>query len=340
MSSSAKNPPQRKAANRYVLYKKTIVKNLTSILFLLLLGCNKNDDSSPDLEKGLLKNQSISIAGADRNYHMFIPNNPTNAPVVFLFHGNGGSSDDMLGLTNIKAPYKIWLNIASQENLILVVPNGTVGSRGWNDCRNDAATNPTSNDVLFINTLLDFVKAKYNSNNSKVYTVGTSNGGHFSIRLAQEIPNRITAFASIVASNSVNSQCTSSTIKVSALFMNGTDDPILPYNGGQMASNRGEVFSTENTITYWVQRNGTITTPEVSNLTDMNTNDGSTVTKSLYKNGGNGTEVVLYKINNGGHTEPSIAERYSSIFLLAVGKQNGDIEMANEVWNFFKTKSK
>jgi poly(3-hydroxybutyrate) depolymerase len=102
------------------------MKNLISIFILLLtLGCNKNDESSTDLEKGLLKNQSISIAGTDRNYHLFIPNNPTNAPVVFLFHGNGGSNDDMLGLTNIKAPYKVWLEIASQENLILVVPNGT-----------------------------------------------------------------------------------------------------------------------------------------------------------------------------------------------------------------------
>ena len=319
------------------------MKQIIAIFIVLfILSCNKNE-TSPEIEKGLLKNQTINIQGVDRNYHIYIPNNPLNAPVVFLFHGNGGSYDDMVGLTNVKAPYKIWLNIALQENLIVIVPNGTLGSsnsRGWNDCRNDAPTNPTSNDVKFIEDLLDFVKAKYNSNSSKVFATGTSNGGHFAIRLAQEIPNKFTAFASIVASNAVNSQCNNSTTKISALFMNGTDDPILPYNGGQMAGNRGEVFSIDNTISYWVQKNNTSTIPEITNLADNNTNDGSTLTKYLYNNGGTGTEVALYKVNTGGHTEPSLAERYSNLYLLTVGKQNGDIEMANEVWNFFKAKSK
>jgi polyhydroxybutyrate depolymerase len=322
---------------------KIEMKKLIGIFFLLLIFSCDKDKINPEIEKGLLKNQSIMIGGTNRNYHIYIPSNPTNAPVVFLFHGNGGNYDDLIGLANLKAPYKIWLDIALQENLIIVVPNGTLGSsnsRGWNDCRNDAPTNPTTNDVQFTNELLDFINSKYNSNNQKVYAVGTSNGGHFAIRLAQEIPNRITAFASIVASNSVNSQCANSNIKVSALFMNGTDDPIMPYIGGQMASNRGEVFSTDNSVTYWTQRNATLTTPEITDIPNNNTVDGSIVKKYLYKNGGNGTEVALYKVISGGHTEPSVSERYSSLFLTLVGNQNGDIEMANEIWNFFKSKTK
>ncbi len=312
------------------------------LIVLITVSCNKQE-ISPENEKGLLKDQVIAIGGVDRNYHLFVPNNPLNAPVVLLFHGNGGSSDDMVGLTGVKAPYKVWLEIASQENLIIVVPNGTVGSsnsRGWNDCRNDAPTNPTTNDVEFVVSLLDFINAKYNSDASKVFAVGTSNGGHFAIRLAQEIPEKITAFASVLASNAVNSHCSNSTTKVSALFMNGTEDQIIPYNGGQMASNRGEVFSTETTVSYWVQRNATDTTPELTNLPNINASDNSTVTKYLYKNGGNGTEVSLYKVLGGGHAEPSIVERYNSIFLLIVGNQNGDIEMANEIWSFFKNKTK
>lgn len=319
------------------------MKQTTSCLLLLLLftmSCN-NDGISPEIEKGLLKNQVITIEGLDRNYHLYVPDKPLNAPVVFLFHGNGGSYDDMLGLTGVKAPYKVWLEIANQENLIIIVPNGTLSSlntRGWNDCRNDAPRTPTVNDVQFIVNLLDFIKEKYNSNDSKVFAVGTSNGGHFAIRLAQEIPYRITAFASVVASNAANSECSDATTKVSALFMNGTDDPFLPYNGGN--TENGEVISTENTVYYWVQRNATDTTPVITNFPDINTNDNSTISRYLYKNGGNGTEVVLYKGNNGGHTEPSMSERYSSIWLSIVGNQNGDIEMANEVWNFFKTKTR
>lgn len=69
--------------------------------------------------------------------------------------------------------------------------------------------NPNINDVVFIEDLLDYVKTTYSSNESKVFAIGTSNDGHFAIRLAEEIPNRITAFASIAASNSVNSDCNS-----------------------------------------------------------------------------------------------------------------------------------
>jgi polyhydroxybutyrate depolymerase len=309
--------------------------------FITLLGGCNYDSNPPDAAKGILTNQTITVSGTQRNYHLFIPDNPINSPIVFLFHGNGGNYDDLLGFSNLKAPYKIWLDIAKQENLILIIPNGSPGStssRGWNDCRNDAPTNPSTNDIQFIVNLLNFVEVEYNLSSSKVFAVGTSNGGHFAIRLAHEIPNRITAFAAIVAANAVNSKCPASTLKVSALFMNGTDDPIMPYNGGQMASNRGEVFSTEATVSYWVQRNALNPTPEITNIVDANTSDNSTIIKYLYKNGAFNTEVALYKIDGGGHTEPSIAQRYSTLFLLAVGNQNGDIEMAQEIWSFFKTK--
>ena len=315
---------------------------VTFLLFTLALGCKK-DQLNPEIERGLVQNQVINVGGVDRNYHIYLPNNAVNAPVILLFHGNGGNYNDVLGITGVKAPYKVWLEMALEEDLIVIVPNGTLGSndkRGWNDCRTDASGNPTINDVSFIENLLDYVQATYHSNESKVFAVGTSNGGHFAIRLAEEIPNRITAFASIVASNSKNTECNSLPVEVSALFMNGTDDQILPYAGGQMPSNRGEVQSTENTINYWVNKNSTETVPEITNFTDLNSNDNSTVIKYLYKNGNNETEVALYEISNGGHTEPSLSERYSNLYLALVGNQNADIEMANEVWDFFKTKSK
>ncbi len=309
-------------------------------LIILSFGCRKSTISD-EIEAGLLKNQVIASGGLARNYHLYVPNNHVNAPVVFLFHGNGGHYDDMLGLSNVKAPYKVWLDIAFEEDIIIAVPNGTISeldTRGWNDCRNDAPRTPTVDDVQFVEDLLDLIKERYNSNDARVYAVGTSNGGYFANRLAHEIPHRITAFASIVASNAANSECTITSAKVSALFMNGTDDPYLLYAGG--STGNGEAVATESAVAYWVERNETDLTPIITDIPDLNTNDSSTITKYLYQNGGNGTEVVLFKVNDGGHTEPSIAERYSPLWLAIVGSQNGDIEMAHEVWDFFKNKTK
>lgn len=38
----------------------------------------------------------------------------------------------------------------------------------------------------------------------------------------------------------------------------------------------------------------------------------------------------------GGHSEPSLVERYSRIYQRVVGRQNHDVEMAEVVWQFFR----
>lgn len=320
------------------------MKNILFYLALIALtvGCNKEDDVNllPG-EQGWHKNNTIDISGTSRNYHVYLPQKASNAPMVVLLHGNRSSNDELLGFTNVTAPYKIWETIAAQENIILIVPNGIdgpSGHRGWNDCRSDSEGNSVANDVLFIENIIDLVSNEQNANVLRVFAVGTSNGGHMAMRLAQEIPEKLSAFASIVASNPVNSKCANSTVPISALFMNGTDDPINPYAGGAMAGNRGEVFSTQATIDYWINRNQTDTNAIVTDFADTDTSDDATVKKRLYSNGTNNTEVVLYEIIGGGHTEPSTEERYGDLFKVLVKAQNGDIEMADEVWNFFKTK--
>jgi len=292
-------------------------------------------------EQGWHKNQTIAISGTSRDYHLYLPENVANAPIVILLHGNRSNKDEIMGFTNAKAPYKAWEGIAFQENIILIVPNGTdgpSGHRGWNDCRNDASGNPDANDVLFIGNLIDFVLNEHRADASEVYAVGTSNGGQMAMRLAQEMSDKLTAFAAIVASNPVNSQCINTTLPISALFMNGTEDPINPYQGGEMSSNRGEVLSAQETIDYWVNRNQTDATPIVTDFTDTNTSDNSTIKRHLYTNGVDNTEVAFYEVIGGGHTEPSITERYGNLFKAVVKEQNGDIEMASEVWDFFKSK--
>lgn len=313
------------------------------IIPLLFTSCSKDESTNTTntvTETGLIKNQTINVSGVNRNYHLYIPQNYTNAPIVILFHGHNSNNDELIELT----PYKVWLQKAEQQNIILAIPNGLYTSdneKGWNDCRTDALTNSNADDVQFISNLIDKIVTTYQANIRKVYITGSSNGGHMCIRLAQQIPQKITAFATIVAANAVNSGCSNSSIPVSALFINGTQDPNLPYSGGQMAGNRGEVFSADATINYWKNRNGTVAIANVTTKPNTNTNDNSSIEKSVYSNGTNNTEVVLYKVIGGGHTEPSILQRYTTPLVpFILGNQNGDIEMVEEVWSFFVNKTK
>jgi len=325
---------------------RTIVLSMLSIVVLCFNACKEDpflSEAEPELEAEFLKNQTIRIDGIDRAYHIYLPRTRENKPVVMLLHGHGGSFDQSIGEEYSKNPQRLWIDVAEENEIILIIPNGALGSedtRGWNDCREDAFANPETDDVKFLSELLDKISSEYLHDTKRVYICGISNGASMAIRLAQEIPNKITAFASVITTMAVNSECADSDIPVSAIFMNGTADPIAPYDGGTIVGGWGEVTSTSESLAYWISRNGTSTVPVIETLADVDTNDDSHVKKYTYDNGANNTEVVLYEIVGGGHTEPSLVERYAELYLALVGRQNGDIEMADAVWDFFRKKSK
>lgn len=101
------------------------------LLFLLsFVHCSTVKPSSElELLSGLITDQTIDVQGESREYHLFLPDEPDNAPVVFLFHGHSGSSDQIIGVDRKKTPYKLWLTIAKRDNVILVIPNGNKGSK-------------------------------------------------------------------------------------------------------------------------------------------------------------------------------------------------------------------
>ncbi len=301
------------------------------------------------IANGFVRDNVIEVDGVKRVYDLYLTNDlpKTPRPLVLLFHGNGGSATQLMGLDGKAAPFKIWQQIADREKLILAIPQGTVaanGKQGWNDCRADATTNPTTNDVAFVSSLLKVITSKYPVDKNRVFASGISNGGHMVLRLALEMPSSITAVAVVAASMPATSECNSIKQSVSVLFMNGTKDPIAPFAGGEMGygsskGERGSIVSSAAAVQYWVTQNQTQTTPEISTI-DSDPNDGGSISRSEYCCGQHQTSVVLYAVDGGGHTEPSLVERYSAFYKLIVGAQSSDLEMADEVWAFFKNKSK
>ena len=316
------------------------------ILIFLSISCHKPTDNEEPYESGLFTNNTIIIDGITRTYDYYIPSNLGSSlvPLVFLLHGGGSKSDDLTGESGFKAPYKVWMDIAEEEKLILIYPNGTnnpLGAQGWNDCRADATTNPSVNDVSFIDSLIDYFPNSYNIDTNRIYATGTSNGGHMSLRLALELSNKIAAIAPVVASMPAI-RCNNPVHPISVLFIIGTDDPLSPYSGGEVAPNiggRGTVLSAEESVNFWVAFNQINSVPSIMNHQNINTTDNSTVKSSTYSNGIELTQVVLFEILGGGHLEPSIQEQYSPILELSLGNQNNDIEMATVIWDFFKNKT-
>lgn len=328
---------------------KVIFKRSKFILFfiviLLLTACLNGDDKI--ISSGLFK-EYIEVEGIQRRYAIFIPSgidSLQSVPLVFELHGGGIYIEDETGESGYKSPFKLWMELAEREKFIVVYPeglNGAYGKPAWNDCRKDCIVNPDSDDVLFINNLITAISVDYPVDSGRIYASGMSNGGFMAQRLGIELNDKIAAIASVAASKPAVSECRKPSRPLSVLFMFGTDDNHMPYDGGFVGDPpnpyHGSVIPALATIDYWVRFNHTGIIPEYKEFPDLDPNDGGIVERYSYKHGNGGTEVVFYKINGAGHSAPSIRERYSPLFEKYFNKQNHDIETTTEIWNFFKDK--
>lgn len=266
-------------------------------------------------------------------------------PLVLLLHGHMGSGAQVLGRERIAAPLAVWLDIADREQLVVIAPdgvNGGDGKAGWNDCRADASGNPKTDDLGFLSALIDKAIADYAVDPARVYVMGMSNGGMMSFRLASEIGSRLAGFATIGATMAAKSVCPAPSTPVSALIIHGTDDPIVPYAGGEVKipfmRGRGSIFAVEQSVAVWRKVNGVSDNGVETLFAHLQQSDPTHARRTVWGDDTHKLQVALIKIEGGGHTEPSPTRRIQWIYRTVLGEQSGDLEAAEEAWSFFKDK--
>jgi polyhydroxybutyrate depolymerase len=306
------------------------------IVSLLIQGCTG--------EGTWKKNISIMHDGYSRHFDIYTPLDMTgNRPLVIVLHGHTGTKDDVTSCF-YSNPLCRWQFVADVNKFYIAAPNGLVGSnyKGWNDCRPfDEVGNPGTDDVGFLEKIISWVDNNKALDIDRVFITGHSNGGHMSIRMALESSSNIAAIGAVSGSLTVDedTQCGTPSEPVGVLIMNGTEDKLLPYNGGAMIAGRGKVKSTADTIDFFIKHNNANPSAITYIYPDIDTSDQSTITRYTCADGDNGTQVILYKVNEGGHAQPSLNVRHRWPIMIFIGPQNGDIESAEEIWNFFKTQS-
>jgi len=120
------------------------------------------------------------------------------------------------------------------------------------------------------------------------------------------------------------------------MLINGTEDKLVKYNGGSVGfrdGDRGHSISTDETIRLWVEQNGCSKTPAEEDMTNRDLFDKCKALKQTYSGGKNNTEVILIKINGGGHTWPG-GSQYLPKFI--VGNVCRDFDAEEVIWEFFK----
>ena len=262
-------------------------------------------------------NGTIVHDGIVRSYKLYVPaiyTGNTAVPLVLNFHGYTSNSNEQMIYGNFR-------NIADTANFLVVHPQGTLDVNntthfnvGWGGSSVD--------DVGFTEALIDSLSAAYSIDQNRIYSVGMSNGGFMSFRLACELSTKIAAGGSVTGSMlpSTLGNCNASH-PMPIIQIHGTIDPTVPYNGSA-----GWTASVTNVLNHWATFNNCSPVPTIVNVPNINLPDGSTVEKYTYENGDNCSEVVHFKVTNGQHTWPG------SIINLA--GTNFDINASVEIWNF------
>jgi polyhydroxybutyrate depolymerase len=294
---------------------KNIKKNknfflLAPFIILLIIACKNSLYNGPTNHGA----STINVNGISREYIMYVPStydSKKSVPLMLIFHGWTMSAYDQMKISDMRG-------LAESEKFILVYPQGTIfkGSTHWNV--GSWTTGSTSDDLGFVDELINHISAKHNIDMKRIYAAGYSNGGFFSQELACNLSNNIAAIGTVVANMSTRTKdnCNPSH-PIPLVTISGTKDRKVSYDGTNF---KGQI-SHDSVLNYWISYNQTDTSPIMSDLPNINKTDRSTVKLYQYKNGKNNVEIEHYKIINGRHDWPGTFG-------------NMDINANSIIWNF------
>jgi polyhydroxybutyrate depolymerase len=101
------------------------------------------------------------------------------------------------------------------------------------------------------------------------------------------------------------------------MHIHGTEDPLVPYDG------RPPFLSIAAQLEYWVDYNSCSPTPSITQLPDVNPDNGITVEHVVYGGCDSNVRVEHLKIIGGTHAWPRI-----------LGEVGNDVDASEEIWNF------
>lgn len=278
----------------------------------------------------------------DREYLLQMPakrHRPASRmPVLMLFHGGGGKAR---GFAN----YSGFSGLCDELGFIGIYPQGV--DKHWYDARYRSVHPAPAgvDDVAFVSALLDKLAQFPQADMQRVYAMGMSNGGIFCQQLALALSGRFAAVASICGQLP---QPLAAGFRprtpLSVLLMNGTEDPVVPYQGGEVGMMRrwgpnkgskkssGRVIATDRNLRLWVRHNQLPSRPTTTDLPNKAAGDGCRVQHLHWGRGEGGVSVELYRIQGGGHAIPG---RKQYLPKKIIGRACRDIDGSRVIWDFF-----
>jgi polyhydroxybutyrate depolymerase len=287
---------------------------------------------STRLQAAGFRNESIVVGGLTRTYRLFVPSDlPNPVPVVFVFHGTEAPEhgiDSIIKITRFE-------QIGQIHHALIIFPEAYEGN--WNDGRqNDRASSYRNgvDDIAFVDAILAQTEHDYDVDRTRVDATGFSNGAIFCHYLAANRSDVFAAIAPVSGPIAIPfSVWFHPDYPVSLLEMHGTNDPVVPYRGGKITDDGGEVLGAEATAELWAKIDRCRRDYTEIPVPDRTARDGCYPQDFAWSRGRGGTDVVLYRIVGGGHTWPGHPLGLLPSFFL--GNVCLDFDASELIWKFF-----
>ncbi len=256
--------------------------------------------------------------GLERSYMVHVPevaNSGADLPLLLNLHGFTGTSSSQMNYADFRP-------IAEREGFILVYPQGTLlgDDTHWNV--GSWTRESTADDIGFLTALIDIIIEDFNIDESRVYSIGHSNGGYMSFQLACQIGDKITAVASISGTMTPeNFNVCEPTHPTPVLQVHGTSDTVIPYNGAVWTKSVDDVLAFWNDVNQVDAEPAIIDIPQNPDSTAL-----STVQRLQYSSADRGVMVEHILVEGGGHEWPGQNN--------VVGQVNLDLDINEEIWAF------
>ena len=281
-----------------------------------------------------IRRNTIRVGGEDRTYLTYVPASlPPQSALIIVLHGSGMDGARMRLCTGYEFD-----RLADQHGFVVLYPDGY--RRNWNDCRKNAtfpAKRDNIDDMSFMRELIARATVEQAIDEKRVYIFGYSNGGHMAFRSAMKAPDEIAAVAAVAASLPTPdaSECPEHGRTSRVMLINGTSDPINPYQGGIVTlfgfASRGTVMSSVASAQNFATRNGITTQPTLGEVPQGLSDDGTSVESLTWH--ANGTPLYcLCTVRGGGHVIPQPTYRFPRL----LGKTTSLLNAPREAVRFFE----
>lgn len=280
---------------------------------------------------------TVRSGGYDRAAMVHIPPgyDPARPPALVLgLHGGGGDGARFLTGNG-------WADLADAEGFVVVAPDGLPARPGlpaafrtnprvWNSGQLPGLS-PRSriDDVAFLGELLDALRTRVPHDPGRVFVAGHSMGAGMGFRVAEELSDRVAALATVAGV--VANPRPDPKRPVPTLYIIGTEDPLLPPEGGESKTPWGtrRTPPVAEYLATWAGANGCDTGGTV-------VSDAAGLRTVAYRpKAGSGPELTAVYVEGHGHAWPGgtahgLPER-------VLGPITGRLDATARMWEFFRS---